>query len=68
MFYDQVVSHSTLLTHPPMLPRLRRLPVRYGKDSRCDSTCHATTEDAYRKENYEVIGVITAISTACRQK
>ena len=58
LFYDQVVSHSTPLTHPPMLPRRRRLPARYGNCSGTDTTCHATAEDAYRKEYYEVIDVI----------
>ena len=58
LFYDQVVSHSTPLTHTSIMPRRRRLPVRYWHCSGSDTTFYATAENACCKEYYEVIEVI----------
>ena len=59
LFYDHVVLQSSSCTHPPTLPRQRRIPARYDNDRASDTTHHATPADVFRKEYFEVIDVIT---------
>ena len=58
LLYDHVVLQSSSCTHPPTLPRQRRLPARYDNGRASDTTHHATPADVFRKEYVEVIDVI----------
>ena len=57
-FYESVVSSSTNLTNPPVLPRFRR-PPRQPCDGSTPAHRFATPQDYFRKQYYEVLDIVT---------